>query len=70
MGSSNQPQPMMVPAPLTGGAVQTSMLKAGSSASVGVGALPTANGANKAMMASSTSTSSATAVSLDPFGAL
>lgn len=67
MGANNQP--MMVPAPLTG-AVQTSMLMAGSNAPAGLGALPTANGANKAMMASSTNTSAATAVPLDPFGAL
>lgn len=68
MGTNNQ-QPMMVPAPLTG-AVQTTMLMAGSNASAGLGVLPTANGANKAMMASSTNASSATAVPLDPFGAL
>lgn len=61
-------QPMMAPVPLTG-AVPTPMMMTGSNVSTGVGVMPTTNGANKAMMASSTTKSAAT-VPLDPFGAL
>lgn len=76
MGVNNSSQPMMVPAPLTGAVPTTAMMMPVSNpAAGGLTVLPTVNGgANKAMLAStataSTTSATAAAVPLDPFGAL